>query len=122
MSHEEKNSVGARIASLRGAMGVGEFADALGINRKTVTRWEANDSFPDGQSLIKLKEVFGADPTWVLLGAGGSPSLDSAARRLIADYEAAGQEGRKLIEGTARLAAQTGEAAAANRSTARKRA
>ena len=122
MSRDEKNSVGARIASLRGALGVGEFADALGINRKTVTRWEANDSFPDGQSLIKLKEVFGADPTWVLLGDGAPPSVDSAARRLIADYEAAGQEGRKLIEGTARLAAQTGEAAAANRSTARKRA
>ena len=122
MSHDEKNSVGGRIASLRGAMGVGEFAEALGINRKTVTRWEANESFPDGQSLIKLQEVFGADPTWVLLGEGAPPRLDSALPRWITDYEAAGQEGRKLIEGTARLAAQTGEAAAANRSTARKRA
>jgi transcriptional regulator with XRE-family HTH domain len=49
-------------------MKVGDFAECLGVNRKTITRWEANEALPDGSSLLALHAHFGASPTWVLLG------------------------------------------------------
>lgn len=64
------NDVGRRIAQLRGEMKVGDFAERLGVNRKTITRWEANDALPDGSSLLALYLQFGASPAWVLLGEG----------------------------------------------------
>ncbi|EKT4470018.1 helix-turn-helix domain-containing protein [Pseudomonas putida] len=62
------NGVGDRIAQLRGSMKIGDFAECLGVNRKTITRWEAGEALPDGSSLLALHESFGAAPTWVLLG------------------------------------------------------
>ena len=70
-------SSGTRIEQLRGKLGIGEFAEALGVNRKTVSRWEAGDTLPDGASLLALKEKFGADPGWVLTGAGTAPSTST---------------------------------------------
>jgi transcriptional regulator with XRE-family HTH domain len=49
-------------------MKIGDFAECLGVNRKTITRWEAGEALPDGSSLLALHESFGASPTWVLLG------------------------------------------------------
>ncbi|WP_460418895.1 helix-turn-helix domain-containing protein [Pseudomonas sp. microsymbiont 2] len=63
------NGIGERIAQLRGAMKIGDFAECLGVNRKTITRWEAGEALPDGSSLVALHESFGVSPTWVLLGA-----------------------------------------------------
>lgn len=62
------DSVGSRIAHVRGEMKIGAFADRLGVNRKTITRWEANDALPDGSSLMTLHAQFGTSPSWVLLG------------------------------------------------------
>lgn len=70
-------SVGARIAAVRGKIGIGDFAVELGVNRKTVSRWESDDTLPDGASLLALKEKFGADPGWILTGAGEAPSKSS---------------------------------------------
>jgi transcriptional regulator with XRE-family HTH domain len=77
VSLAEKFSVGRRIADLRGNQGVSEFAAVLGINRKTVTRWEADETLPDGASLLALKEKFGADPGWVLTGIGDAPNIST---------------------------------------------
>lgn len=96
------DGIGNRIARVRGARGVGEFADALGVNRKTVTRWEAGDALPDGASLITLKEKFGADPGWVLTGEGEAPSdstLTSDERELLALYRSAPLAGKMAAVG-----------------------
>lgn len=70
-------SIGARIARLRGSMKIGDFAECLGVNRKTITRWEADETLPDGSSLLALHQRFGASPTWVLLG-----DIDPGAREV----------------------------------------
>ncbi|QEW85431.1 hypothetical protein E4F34_33010 [Burkholderia pseudomallei] len=81
MSHLQgvfvSQTVGDRIQAIRGARGVSEFAAELGVNRKTVTRWEADEALPDGGSLLVLKTRFGADPGWVLTGTGESPSVST---------------------------------------------
>lgn len=95
-------TTGNRIATIRGARGVGEFADALGVNRKTVTRWEAGDALPDGVSLIALKEKFGADPGWVLTGEGEAPknsTLSADERELLALYRSAPLTGKMAAVG-----------------------
>lgn len=63
-------TIGQRIRTVRGGRGVAEIAEALGVNRKTITRWEADEALPDGKSLLALKEQFGADPAWILTGSG----------------------------------------------------
>lgn len=71
------DSVGHRIAQLRGDMKIGDFAECLGVNRKTITRWEANEALPDGSSLLALHAQFGVSPAWVLLG-DTSPEANAA--------------------------------------------
>jgi transcriptional regulator with XRE-family HTH domain len=65
---QTKETIADRLRSVRGALGVGEFAEELGVNRKTVTRWENGDAVPDGDSLLALQQVFSVDPAWLLLG------------------------------------------------------
>lgn len=98
MSPTKKKSIGGRIEVIRGDLGVAEFASALGINRKTVTRWEADESLPDGASLLALRDRFGADPGWILSGEGEPPS----ASKLTPDEQVLLDGYRTLDQGTRR--------------------
>jgi Predicted transcriptional regulator len=60
--------IGQRIRAVRGADSQDEFAAKTGITRKTVGRYESGETIPDGKFLLKLKEEYKADPSWVLLG------------------------------------------------------
>lgn len=60
--------IGERLESVRGSLGVVAFAESLGVNRRTIQRWEAGLAVPDGNSLLLLKEKFGVDPSWLLTG------------------------------------------------------
>ncbi|MFY1933603.1 helix-turn-helix transcriptional regulator [Achromobacter xylosoxidans] len=68
------------------------FAEQLGVDRKTVVRWEAGERLPDGASLLKLVEVFSADVNYILTGVRGQPvepSLSASDRVLLRDFHAA---------------------------------
>lgn len=92
-------TVGERIKEVRGSMGVGEFAETLGINRKTVTRWENDGSIPDGPSLLSLQKLFDADPSWILTGRGPGLQLSEDERELLALYRAAPLAGKMAAVG-----------------------
>lgn len=77
VSNLKINSAGVRIQEVRGKLGISEFAEELGVNRKTVSRWEADETLPDGASLLALKDKFGADPAWILTGSGEAPNTSS---------------------------------------------
>jgi len=47
-----------------------EFSRQLGISHPTLIKWEKGTALPNGQSLIKLFQVFGSNPDYVLLGIG----------------------------------------------------
>lgn len=102
MSHLQgvfmSQSIGERIKLIRGSLGVGEFAEILGINRKTVTRWEADESLPDGISLLALMKHFQADPAWVLTGSGVEPVLNSRESALLDNYRNSDEKGKKAVE------------------------
>ncbi|MFZ5659172.1 MAG: helix-turn-helix domain-containing protein [Pseudomonadota bacterium] len=97
MTYGDTESVGDRIKRVRGSMGVGDFAAALNVNRKTVTRWEANEALPDGASLLALFNRFGANPAWVLTGLGEAPPLAPDEAALLDNYRHASPEGQKTI-------------------------
>jgi|GEM_PF-2108282 len=98
-------SMGSRIRAVRGELGVSEFADKLEINRKTVTRWEADEGIPDGDSLILLYQGFGADPLWILLGEGSAPEINSAEQVLLSNYRICSIEAKKNLLQTSSLLA-----------------
>lgn len=71
-------SIGQRVRELRGDASQANFAERLGVDRKTVGRWEAGDLLIGATSLIRLREAFGADINWVLTGndGGQEPAAD----------------------------------------------
>lgn len=107
VSEEIFFEVGARIAALRGAMKQSEFAEQLGVNRQTVSRWEAGERLPDGSSLLRMRETFGADINVLLDGkeGGAAPDLRPDEEKLLADYRAAHSDARERIRQIAATAA-----------------
>ena len=53
--------LGERLYQLRKARNLsqGEVADALGVSRQSVSKWENNTSVPELDKLVKLGEPFG---------------------------------------------------------------
>lgn len=92
-------SIGERLRQVRGNIGVAGFAAALGVNRKTITRWESGGSIPDGASLLALKEQFDVDPSWLLTGKGTGLELADDERELLALYRAAPLAGKAAAVG-----------------------
>jgi phage repressor protein C with HTH and peptisase S24 domain len=73
--------IAARITQVREGAGFKNkeaFASALDVNVKTVSRWEAGMTVPDGASLLALSERLGVDPGWLLTGKG--PAVAEAPR------------------------------------------
>lgn len=94
---------GLRIRALRGVATQGEFAERLGVNRKTVERWEAGERLPDGQSLLALMTVCGADVNYILTGQRSQPVPATAALRpdqaaLLDNYEHSDEVARQAAQ------------------------
>lgn len=89
MNELDLAQVGERIRQLRGALTQAAFAERLGLERKSVGRYEAGDRAPDALALLRLMAEFGADPAWVLTGGGAGPSISPDERELLALFRAA---------------------------------
>lgn len=81
--------IGARIKLLRGRLTQAAFADRLGLERKTVGRYESGERAPDALALARLMAEFDADPAWVLTGGGFVPAGTDDERELLALFRAA---------------------------------
>lgn len=42
-------------------------AKKLGINRVSISQWERGDTSPKGNNLVRLAEILGVKPEWLLL-------------------------------------------------------
>lgn len=95
---------GSRIRELRGAISQAEFAERIGVDRKTVVRWEAGERLPDGKSLLALMQVFGASASHLLMGSEGGARLADAAEQVLIDaYRRCNAEARRNLIQTAAL-------------------
>ena len=100
-------SVFARIRELMGEMTIPAFA-AL-IEEEKVQRLKdvlaGRQRVPEDM-LVRIVVKTGCDANWLLLGVGNAPQLTSRQRALLNNYDATDEAGKKIIEGTASLAAQ----------------
>ncbi len=71
-------SVGERIADLRKEQNLsqGNLADALGISRQAVSKWENDQAYPDTLKLIQLAEVLNTEVEY--LATGRKPVYEEA--------------------------------------------
>ena len=109
MDEEIFFEAGQRIAQLRGKLTQAGFAQRLGVSRSSVEGWEAGKRLPDGSSLLRMREAFGADINVILTGqAGGiAPSLRPDEEELLAHYRQANSDGRERIRQISATAANS---------------
>lgn len=100
---------GQRIAKLRGKLTQAGFAQRLGVSRSSVEGWEAGKRLPDGSSLLRMREAFGADINVLLDGKEGgvAPDLRPDEAKLLADYRAVHSDARERIRQVAATAANS---------------
>jgi transcriptional regulator with XRE-family HTH domain len=60
--------IGARIAQVRFRITQGAFADSLGIHKNILMQYEKEEQLPDAKLLMRIYEVYGVDPIWLLTG------------------------------------------------------
>jgi transcriptional regulator with XRE-family HTH domain len=53
-----------------------QFAKSLGISRHSLINYQKNRTSPDSRFLSTLCEVYGVNPTWLLLGQGEPSPLE----------------------------------------------
>lgn len=106
MTNETFFEVGLRIAAIRGAMKQSEFGERLGVNRNTVSRWEAGERLPDGSSMLAMALEFGADINYLLTGKSGgvAPALRPDEEALLTNYRACNSDSREKIRQIAQTA------------------
>ncbi len=63
-------SIGERIVQLRNdaSLSQGKLADALGVSRQAVSKWENDLSSPDTINLIRLAEVLNSEVEYIATG------------------------------------------------------
>ncbi len=69
-------SLGETICRLRSArnMSQGDLADALGVSRQSVSKWETDQSVPELEKLVKLAATFEVSLDELVLGETAAPS------------------------------------------------
>ena len=107
---KEEETIGGRIAAIRGELKQTEFAERIGVGRTTVIRYEAGTTSPDANFLRRLVDVFGVDPVWLLMGGERPQQADLAIdeRLLLDKYRTSSQAGKDAILGAALGQGQSG--------------
>jgi transcriptional regulator with XRE-family HTH domain len=87
-----------------------EFAEIAGVQKRAQVNYEAGERAPDTNYMTAIAAA-GADVLYILTGERSQPVAPTAelpprVRALVANYEATDDAGKKIIEGTASLAAQ----------------
>ena len=75
-------NISDRIQSLRKARGITQeqLADAVGVSRQAVSKWEAEQSVPDLERVVAMAEYFDVTTDYLLRGIEPAPKRDSSSR------------------------------------------
>lgn len=95
-----------------------KFAEAIGVNAVTVTRWKTGQSFSFVKQLDIIAEALGTTEEWLLYGGDAAPpgkakptpvsedGLDAEEQQLIHDYRTLNTQGQEYICQTMHMAVQ----------------
>ena len=109
-----------RLKEYREASGLSqvELAKRIGKAKRTITSWEAGDSYPNVEVLCELCNMFHCTPCdmlgwWDDHERPADPALSPSEDEVLALYRASSPDRREVIRSTAELAAQaTGDGGA----------
>ena len=75
-------NISDRIQSLRKARGITQeqLADAVGVSRQAVSKWEAEQSVPDLERVVAMAEYFDVTTDYILRGIEPAPKRESGSR------------------------------------------
>lgn len=75
-------NISDRIQSLRKAKGITQeqLADAVGVSRQAVSKWEAEQSVPDLERVVAMAEYFDVTTDYILRGIEPAPKRESVPR------------------------------------------
>lgn len=109
--------MGERIKEERERLGFNQsdFAALATATRKTLFNWESGAAAPNA-TVLATWAAHGLDVLYVVTGqragtAAPAPALSRRAQALVENYEATGEDGKKIIEAAAFAAAKPGAAA-----------
>ena len=96
------NPFGARLRALRRAQGLtqADVGRALGVAASTVSMYESGKREPSLDTILGIARLLGA-PLEALVGE--APGLTPDEARLLAEFRAMSQEGRRYLIASARL-------------------
>lgn len=103
------DSIGQRLREERERLGYSQeaFAALASASRPTQFNYESGKRAPDSIYLSAIAAA-GADVLYILTGSrSGAPALNPRQRALLDNYDNTSEEGKKVIEGTASLAAKS---------------
>ncbi len=104
-----RSSIGDRLRAIRGKRSQDEFANLLGISRKSLVRYEANERKPDVELITKLNLLYKVQPLWLLTGqleAVGGEQLDPNESDLVRAYRQCAPDDQAVIRQMASRLAQ----------------
>ncbi|MBB4954121.1 transcriptional regulator with XRE-family HTH domain [Agrobacterium vitis] len=80
-----RESFGDRLCIVRDSAGMdlSDLAVAADISESTIRAWEAGNDQIDNQSLVRMADVLGVSPGWLLTGEGVGPQPQSADTDMI---------------------------------------
>jgi len=96
-------TLGERINSLRNErnMSQADLADALGVSRQSISKWETNAAVPELDKLVKLGEYFGVSMDALILGEQpepqAQPEQNAPAEHIEASTPARNGPSRKTV-------------------------
>ena len=75
-------NISDRIQSLRKAKGITQeqLADAVGVSRQAVSKWESEQSVPDLERVVAMAEYFDVTTDYILRGIEPAPKRESGSR------------------------------------------
>lgn len=70
------DTLGGRIVAAReaGELSTAQLARRIGVKTETLSAWESDRSEPRPNQLVTISGLLNVSPTWLLTGAGESPS------------------------------------------------
>lgn len=100
------NAIAARLRQVRAEATQKAFAERLGVDVRTIKRWENGSLVPNGSSLLNLVLSYGVDANWLLTGKGAPPEtlISTSERYVLSALREKGEEASSTVFGFLGLA------------------
>jgi len=76
-------TVGSRIAALRGSMPLDELAEKIGVTRQAIAKWERDETHPRMVQLKALADALNVTPVYIAFGQEDPDARDVVTKAII---------------------------------------